>query len=242
MKNLVSKSLIVTVCVILGIIIAIQYKTVNSLVGPDFVPSQKNKELVNEISKSEEEKEALMNELTNLENKIQKYESEVSEESDYVKELSKELSKYKMFAGYSEVEGQGIEIIINNPDAEDSYGYPISIVEDYEYLLDIISYLNVTGSESIAINDLRYTSFTEMLMAGDHLNINNKPIGVPITIKSIGPADDLETALRMNGGIIDLMESYGYKIEINKKENIKIPRYTEIKEFKYAEPISAEEE
>lgn len=241
MKNLVSKSLIVTVCVILGIIIAIQYKTVSNLVGPDFVPSQKNKELVNELSKVQEEKDALMNELTNLENRVQKYESEVSEENDYVEELSKELSKYKMFAGYTEVEGEGIEIIINNPDTEDAYGYPISIVEDYEYLLDIISYLNVTGSEAIAINDLRYTSFSEMLVAGDHLNINNKPIGVPIVIKSIGPSDDLKTALEMNRGIIDLLESYGYKIEINKKENIKIPRYTEIKEFKYANPITEEE-
>ncbi|MGO1369346.1 DUF881 domain-containing protein [Senegalia sp. (in: firmicutes)] len=240
MKNLVSKSLIVTVCVILGIIIAIQYKTVNSLVGPDFVPSQKNKELVNQVSKVEEEKEALMNELTNLENKVQKYESEVSEESDYVKELSKELSKYKMFAGYTEVEGEGVEIIINNPDSDDAYGYPISIVEDYEYLLDTISYLNVTGAEAISINDLRYTSFTEMLMAGDHLNINNKPIGSPIIIKAIGPADDFKAALEMNRGIVDLLQSYGYKVEINKKENVKIPRYTEIKEFKYAEPISEE--
>ncbi|MGO1713438.1 MAG: DUF881 domain-containing protein, partial [Senegalia sp. (in: firmicutes)] len=180
MKNLVSKSLIVTVCVILGIIIAIQYKTVNSLVGPDFVPSQKNKELVNQVSKVEEEKEALMNELTNLENKVQKYESEVSEESDYVKELSKELSKYKMFAGYTEVEGEGVEIIINDPDSDDAYGYPISIVEDYEHILNIISYLNVTGSEAISINNLRYTSFSEMLMTGNHLTVNNKPIGSPI--------------------------------------------------------------
>lgn len=240
MKNLVSKSLIVTVCVILGIIIAIQYKTVNSLVGPDFVPSQKNKELVNQVSKVEEEKEALMNELTNLENKVQKYESEVSEESDYVKELSKELSKYKMFAGYTEVEGEGVEIIINDPDSDDAYGYPISIVEDYEHLLNIISYLNVTGSEAISINNLRYTSFSEMLMTGNHLTVNNKPIGSPIIIKTIGPADDLVTALTIKGGVIDLLESYGYKIEINKKENVKISRYTEIKEFKYAEPISEE--
>ncbi|MGO1652604.1 DUF881 domain-containing protein [Senegalia sp. (in: firmicutes)] len=240
MKNLVSKSLIVTVCVILGIIIAIQYKTVNSLVGPDFVPSQKNKELVNQVSKVEEEKEALMNELTNLENKVQKYESEVSEESDYVKELSKELSKYKMFAGYTEVEGEGVEIIINDPDSDDAYGYPISIVEDYEHILNIISYLNVTGSEAISINNLRYTSFSEMLMTGNHLTVNNKPIGSPIIIKTIGPADDLVTALTIKGGVIDLLESYGYKIEINKKENVKISRYTEIKEFKYAEPISEE--
>lgn len=68
MKNLFSKSLIITVCVILGIIIAIQYKTVNTLVGPNFIPSQKNKELVNELSNVEKEKESLMNELENLEN------------------------------------------------------------------------------------------------------------------------------------------------------------------------------
>ncbi|MBS4535408.1 DUF881 domain-containing protein [Clostridium sp. D2Q-14] len=242
MKNIASKTLIVAVCVLLGIIISIQYKTVNDVVGPDSIPSQKNKELVNELARLEEEKEGLMNELTNLENKIKKYESEASKESDYIKELSEELEKYRMFSGYEEVEGPGVEIVINEPEINDEYAHSSSIVENYDYLLDIISYLNVTGSEAISINDLRYTSYSEMLIAGEHINFNNKPIGAPIKIKAIGPSDDIESALRISGGIINLMESYGFQIEIKKHDKLTIPRYTEIKELKYAKPISDDEE
>lgn len=246
MKSFISKALIISVCIILGIIIAIQYKTVNSIVGQGFIPTQKNKELVEELNKLEGEKETLLNELTSLESKIKKYEDEASEESDYVKELSKDLKKYKMYSGYEEVQGEGIEIIINNPEISDEYdmsqGMPTNISYDYEYLLDIISYLNVSGAEAIAINDLRYTSYSAMLVTGNHLSFNNKPIGAPIIIKAIGKPKALETALRTTNGIIDLMEIYdGYRIEITKHDNITIPRYTEIKEFKYAKPISNEE-
>ncbi|WP_130808195.1 DUF881 domain-containing protein [Senegalia massiliensis] len=238
MKNLFSKSLIITVCVILGIIIAIQYKTVNTLVGPNFIPSQKNKELVNELSNVEKEKESLMNELENLENEIRKYESKIYEESDYVKELSKELDKYKMFTGYKEVEGKGVEIVINNPNSQDSYEYPISIEEDYDLILKIINDLNGTGIEAIAINDLRHTSFSKMIKVGEDLSFNSKPISAPIKIKAIGSLGDIKSVLTLSNGTIDKMESYGFEIEITEYDNIKIPRYFEIREFKYAKPIS----
>lgn len=242
MKNLFSKSLIITVCVILGIIIAIQYKTVNTLVGPNFIPSQKNKELVNELSNLEKEKESLMNELKNLENEIRKHESKISKESDYVKELSKELDKYKMFTGYKEVEGKGVEIVINNPNSQDSYEYPISIEEDYDFILKIINDLNGTGIEAIAINDLRHTLFSKMIKVGEDLSFNSKPISAPIKIKAIGSLGDIQSVLTLSNGTIDKMESYGFEIEITEYDNIKIPRYFEIREFKYSKPVSYKKE
>lgn len=239
MKKIISKTSIAIVCIILGIIVSIQYKTVNEVVGPGYLPNQKNKELAQELNRLQEQKKSLMNELNNLENKVKKYENEASEESDYVKELSKELLKYRMFAGYEAVEGPGIVITIDDPDYDTIYGNNMSqLVENHGLLLDIISYLNVTGAEAISINGLRYTSFSEILVAGNHLNFNNKPIGVPVEIKAIGPAQDLESSLRITGGIIDLMESYDFRIKIVQKDNITIPRYTEIKEFRYAEPVS----
>ncbi|MBS4540083.1 DUF881 domain-containing protein [Clostridium sp. D2Q-11] len=241
MKSWISKGLIIAVCILLGVIIAIQYKTVNSIVGQGFIPTQKNRELVEELTKLESEKETLMNELTNLENKVKKYENEASQESDYVKELSESLLKYKMFAGYKKVEGPGIEIKINNPEYNGEQTEYTTIVDYYSYLLDIISYLNVSGAEAISINDLRYTSFSEMTIAGDNINFNNKAIGVPIVIKAIGPVENFESTLGMSSSPIDLMEWYGFKIEMTKKDNITIPRYTEIKEFKYARPVSSEE-
>lgn len=237
--NTKSKIAILIVSMILGIILAIQFNTVKSIVGPGYLPVQRSKELAVELNNLQKEKENLLNELENLEKKVKQYESSASKENVYIEELSKELQKYRMFAGYERVQGEGIVLNIDDPKREIVYGDETStIVENYDYLLQIISYLNVSGAEAISINGLRYTNYTEFLLAGNHLNINGVPISAPIEIKAIGPPEDMENALRLKGGVLDILK-YGFEMQISltQKKNIIIPRYTKIQEFRYAKPV-----
>ncbi|MTI70759.1 MAG: DUF881 domain-containing protein [Firmicutes bacterium] len=240
MSDFKSKIAIIVVSIILGIILSIQLKTLKKDSLNSHFPLQRNKELAAELNKLQEENNKLVNQANNLEDKIRKYESNVSEESDYINELSKELLKYRMFSGYEKLYGPGIVLSIDDPEGEVIYGEDTSfLVRNYQYLLQIISYLNATEAEAISINGLRYTAYSEFLRVDEHLSINGVSVTPPFEIKAIGDPDKLESALNLKGGIIyKLKNSYDMDIKINRKKSVNIPKYTKKKEFRYAEPAT----
>ena len=148
-----------------------------------------------------------------------------------------------MLGGYKDVKGEGITIQIDNPPLEMQLGDENNImIEHYTFLLEVISLLNAVDAEAISINDQRYTTFTEIVPAGNTLEINGTSFGTPIVIKAIGDSEDMENALSIKGGIVWLMEEgYNLKVKIDKKEEVIIPKYEKVKNFKYGKPLEDSE-
>ncbi|RKD34302.1 DUF881 domain-containing protein [Thermohalobacter berrensis] len=239
MAKLRNNLAIIFVCIILGIILAIQFKTVNKTVGSGVIPTQRAQQLVLELKKLTEERDRLIQELDKVESKLKQYEDEAAKESVYVENLTEELEKYRIFAGYEKVHGPGIIITVEDPPLEVQFGDETSvIVNNYQFLLEIISNLNAAGAEAISINGQRYTNYTEIVQVGTHVNINGVSFNPPFIIKAIGKPEILEAALRIKGGIIWYMENmFNLDVQIKAEDNIEIPRYTKIKEFRYAKPV-----
>ncbi len=239
MNDIKSKVAIVLVCTVLGVILAIQFKTVENNVGSGAIPIQRAQQLAIDYKKIQDDRDRLRNELDNLESKLKQYEKGEAEKDVYLENLYKDIEKYRILAGYEDVQGPGITIEINDPPAEVVYGDDSSvIVDNYEFLLQIISVLNAAEAEAISINDQRYTSFTEIALAANHIEINGVSFGPPFIIKAIGKPDDLENALRIKHGLIWRMENLlNLDIHIKQEQNIVIPKYRKIKEFRYAKPV-----
>ncbi|SDY44268.1 Uncharacterized conserved protein YlxW, UPF0749 family [Proteiniborus ethanoligenes] len=239
MKDIKSNILIILVCIILGVILAIQLKSVENNIGSSTIPTQRAQQLAIDYKKIQDERDRIRNELDNLEAKLKQYEKGEAEKDVYLENLYKDIEKYRVLAGYESVQGPGIVIEINDPPMEVLYGEDSSaIVDNYEFLLQIISVINATEAEAISINEQRYTSFTEIVPAAKHLEINGVSFGPPFVIKAIGKPDDLENALRIKRGIIWRMENLlNLDIHIKQEQNIVIPKYRKIKEFRYAKPL-----
>ncbi len=154
------------VCVILGVILAQQAKTVQRDMLDGLSPRQKSGELVTELQKVRDEKEVLLEQISALEERIKEIESSESKENVLIKTLNEELERYKMFAGLSDVEGQGIVITIDNPPVDMNYAYDTNFVYDYHLLLSLVNELNAAGAEAISINDQRITGRSEIRAAG----------------------------------------------------------------------------
>lgn len=242
MNNKNGQIAITLVCVFLGIVLAIQFKTVSKTVGEGVIPTQKAQQLSIELKKLEEERESLRKELDSMEEKVKQYEKGEAEKSVYVENLYKDLEKYRMIAGYEDVEGPGIVLEINDPPMDVQFGdEESSIVEDYQILLKIISDLNAAQAEAISINDQRYTAYTEIVKAGDHLEVNGVSIAPPIVIKAIGDPEVLESSLTLKGGVIWNMEQYyDYIIQLKQEKSIFIPKLRKIVEFNYVKPVIKE--
>ncbi|AFS78315.1 hypothetical protein DUF881 [Gottschalkia acidurici 9a] len=236
-NNIKNKIAMTTVCIILGIILTIQFKTVDGL-NTNILSTQRSQQIAVEYKKLKNEKEKILKEMELLEKKVSQYEKGEAGKDDFLENLYKDIEKYKMLSGYEDVSGPGVTLQIDEPPAEIQVGdQRNTIVEHYGALLEIISLLNAVEAEAISINDQRYTAFTEIVPAGNLLEINGMSFGTPIVIKVIGDPEDIENALRIKGGIIWLMEEgYNLQIHIKQEKDIFIPKYKKVKEFKNAKP------
>ena len=228
---------IILVSIFLGLILSIQFKTIEGSQAHGALPTQRAQDLANELKKVQADKEAFQNRIEELEEKIEQYELEGVSNDAYAENLYNDAMRYRMLAGYVDLEGPGIILEINDPtnDVNFSQGY-YSIVDELELVLQIISILNAADAEAISINDQRYTSFTEIVRAGEHIEINGVSNNSPITIKAIGNPDILESALAIKRGIVWQLRNYNYIVNLSTEENVNIPRYKNVEEFNYSTP------
>src|SRR5699024_638723 len=131
-----------------------------------------------------------------------------------------DILKYRMLAGYMDLEGEGIVLEIDEPTEDIQYGEEYSIVDELDLVLQVISILNAAEAEAISINDQRYTTYSEIIRVGNHIEINGVSTNTPLVIKAIGNPDTLESALMIKGGIIWEIRRYDYVVHINQDKNI----------------------
>ena len=100
MKKKNGQLAITLVSLFLGIILAIQFKTVNKTVGEGVLPTQRAQQLAIELKKAQEERDAALKALDEAENKIKRYEKGEIDNNAYAENLYKDLEKYRILAGY----------------------------------------------------------------------------------------------------------------------------------------------
>lgn len=223
--------------VFLGIILSIQFKTINKSVGDGILPTQRAQQLAVELKRVQAERDAQASRIGELESKIEQYEKGEVDSDVYAENLYKDTIKYRMLAGYVDLEGPGIVLEINDPPVDIQYGDYYNIVDDLDLILQIVSILNAAEAEAISINDQRYTAYTEIVRAGNVIEINGVSTNSPIVIKAIGNPSTLESALAIKRGIIWTLRSYDYLVHLSQDKNIVIPKYRKTKDFIYSEPV-----
>lgn len=228
---------ITIVSIFLGIILSLQFKTVTKTVGEGILPTQRAQQLALELKKVQEERDAALNALNEAESKIAKYERGEADNNIYVENLYNDLEKYRILSGYVDLEGPGVILEIQDPPIDVQYGIEYSIADDIDLILQTISVLNAAQAEAISINDQRYTAYTEIVRAGDHIEVNGVSINSPIVIKAIGDPETLESALSIKRGIVWTFRYYDYTVNLIKDDNIRIPKYRKLVEFVYSQPV-----
>ncbi|HHW70949.1 MAG TPA: DUF881 domain-containing protein [Clostridiales bacterium] len=220
------------VCMILGLMLATQFKNVQKVGGN--VSMQRTQELTGEVQRLKEENEKMKSQIQDYDQKIWEYENAAKGEGKLSQAIYDELDRMRMLAGVVDLEGPGVIVTVNtfltNPQ-----GQLISNV-NYEDLLKLINELNAAGAEAIAINDERLIATTEIRNAGDYIVINTNRHSVPFEIKAIGNPDTLEAALKLLGGVADEL-SQVLDIKIKREDKIHIPKYEGTIEFNYAKPV-----
>lgn len=232
MKNYKFQLALAVVCIVLGLMISIQFKTVKTGVGP--VSENRARELASQLKKVREERDTLLALKNDYEKKIRNYEDQAATGSVSAKILKDELDNARIIAGLVDVQGPGITIVLDDLKFAETYNFPLI---SHDKMLLLVNELNAAGAEAISINDQRIVSTTEIRQAGAHININTVEFAPPFVFKAIGDPRTLEGAIMMRSGIIEDIQNSDIDVTVTEEQNLVVPRYNGVLEKKYAKVV-----
>ena len=216
------------VCVILGIMLAVQFRTTRDSRAP--LQYQRAEDLTQQLKKSEQER----NELKKLVRDLRQTAGQAA--------TAKELETLKLGAGLLALQGKGVIVTV-----DDTKSAPLSGVKNPnlyltkdEDLLKVINELRAAGSEAISVNNQRLIASSEIRSAGAFISINNANLATPFEIKAIGDPATLENSLKMRGGVIETLQFWGIRVTVEKKDNLLIPAFKGSLRFIHATPVPDE--
>lgn len=215
---------IALVCVVLGFMLAVQFRTAQDIRSS--IPFQRIEDLSQRLSQTEKERDTLLKQIYELR-------QTTSSES-----ATKESENIRMGAGVVAVEGTGLVVTIDDSKRLSKPGENpnLYLIHD-EDMLKVINELWAAGAEAISINGQRLIATSEIRCAGPTLSVNNTRYSPPYEILVIGEPQTLENSLKMRGGVIETLQFWGIQVSVKKQDVVQVPAYKGTFRFEYAKPI-----
>jgi len=215
---------IALVCVVLGIMLAVQFRTTQDIRAS--IPFQRVEDLSQRLNQTEKERDALLKEVHQLRQASEK------------ETVSREIENLKMGAGVVAMQGTGITVTIDDSKRPTKPGENpnLYLIHDDD-ILKVINELWAAGAEAVSINEQRLIASSEIRCAGPTLSVNNTRYSPPYDIRAIGDPQTLETALKMRGGVVETLQFWGIQVAVKKQETVTIPAYKGTFRFEFASPV-----
>lgn len=214
--NTSSKIAFGTVIVLLGILVGVQIRGPYQMSG---YGSLFNRELISKINKERIEIHDLEKQHRKMNREIENIGKIASFNNEGIAQYKTQIRKLEQVMGYSDVSGPGIWIRV---DGYEDYNIAY-LAEEKNLLILLINELKGNSAEAISINGQRITPFSEIVLAGSHININFKAIVQPYEIKVIGDGKHLMEYMDEKSPIVDIMRrAYGLKVDLRYEENLVI--------------------
>lgn len=205
------------VCMLLGIMLSLQYKSVNQHQSIASLENKRLEELKEEVIKLQNQKSELQERYLKLEEENQTFARVKAGDSEAVQQLKNNLLKARVFAGLETVKGAGIIVTLDDGEFSNVYD---------DDILDVVNELRASGAQAISVNDERIVAMTEIRGAGDYIMINDKQFKAPFIIKAIADPDNLERSLMMIDGIVEGLKEF-VKVNIKKSDEIVIYKFVD---------------
>lgn len=219
-------------CFALTLVMTMQFKIVNETDITE-IENMRETELRSELANWKAKYEETEAKYQETSERINEYKQTKQSNEETEKLVNSELDQVNKTLGKTNVEGEGIEIILREKENDEF----AKIKSDN--LLIIVNSLKSAGAEAIAINEERIINMSDIVTINNNYNgfikVNGQRILAPYVIKAIGNQNYLESALLGNGGCVDELQKLGYDVSIEKINKIKINKYNDEIKTKYME-------
>jgi uncharacterized protein YlxW (UPF0749 family) len=230
MKNNESTIFVFIASIIVGLLIAMNIGFEGK---SNFLDVKQYDEAYNERNKLYADINNLKNQYYTTYSKLQKYDHGDEKKYEVLGEIQKEISYNSLLMGTSDVEGQGVKIILE--DGESNFGEYLNssqLIHDLD-IVQVINDLKNAGAEAISVNGERIIYDNYGLCAGSNIDLNGIKIVPPFYITAIGNQDVLYNYLTLEQTHIKTLKLREVKVSIVKEDNIKILAYTGKLNYKY---------
>ena len=202
-----------------------QFKTVEQT-DITAIETKRETELRTELASWKTKYDEIQLKLGETQAKINEYKSELSNASNASNVAKQEVKDYEKYLGYTDLEGQGIVITLQDNDLKN--------IESFD-LLSLVNELKLAGAEAISINDERIVSISDITMINNRIIlVNTRRISGPYIVKAIGDKKYLESAITIKGGFVDEMKANEKTISYELQDNLLVPRFNGNISFDYA--------
>lgn len=221
-------------CFVLTFVMMMQFKIVNQT-DITAIENMRETELRTELANWKAKYEETEVKYQETKSKIEEYKQTKQSNEETEKLVNTELEQVNMTLGNTDVEGEGIEVILRETGNEE-----ISKI-NADDLLVIVNALKLAGAEAISINDERIINMSDIVNINTinsydlFIKVNGQRILAPYIIKAIGNQTYLESALLGNGGYVDELKKIGHDVSIEKFAKVKITKYNDEIKTKYME-------
>jgi uncharacterized protein YlxW (UPF0749 family) len=186
-----------------------------------------------------------------LREKTLTYQTQMAAGVGQARTLQKDMLTLQMQAGLMPVHGPGLVITLHDftgmiPDEmRDKLGpdwQQLGLIHDQD-LAAILNELKAAGAEALAIAGVdghpqRVILNSAPRCAGPIIRVNEASLSGPFTIWAIGEPKSLESALKLQGGIVQSLQLDRLgMIQIKQQPDIKLPGYSGSFNFRYAKPV-----
>ena len=216
---------IALVCVLLGFMIAVQFKTTSRRDAS--VSMQRVEDLAARLAETEKERDELKDEVVALK----------ASGGDTAGD-----DTLRMRAGLTPLTGPGVIVRLDDSTVKAKTGENpnLYLIHDDD-LLKVINELRAAGAEAISVNGQRLIGTSEIRCAGPTLSVNNVRSAPPFEVRAIGDVDSLEQALKMRGGVAETLKVWGIQLEIQQAADVYIPPYKGNLHYTYAQETEEQE-
>lgn len=229
-KKNIKQKLVISSAFIVGIIISLYIKTLDS--SKVYITLEERNNIQNNIEITNKELIKLKQYKKELEKELNQYKGTLKDNKISINDLMKDKIKYfKDEIGYTDRKGEGIEIIIKDSENELKEGQNPNdlIVHDID-ILRIINDLKLSGAKAISINGERIISSSQIKCSGATITVNETTYGQPFIIKAIGDIKSLMSYMNSPDSYTTLLkDGYGIYINIEQKSDIVVNKYEKYK-------------
>jgi len=169
------------------------------------------------------EADALRDEISTLKLQLLQLQSSQAADSASAATTDAQLRSLRVLAGTVAVNGPGLTVKIDDPEA--------SLF--YDTMIDVVAELRDAGAEALALNGRRIGAGSAFGERDDKITLDGISLDAPYTVVAIGPAATLEGGLKIPGGALDVLSSLrGVAVDLQRVAKLEVPALTNPPRFR----------
>lgn len=221
-----------------GLLLSIGWQTAAQ--GKAGATGSQSSQFLLSVQRLEAEQQILKETLAALRQELAQRQQAITSQSERLQVLEIELARQQLLASLTPVQGPGVIVTLDDSAAQVPPGADANLYLIHEYdLRDVVNLLWIAGSEAIAINSERLTSFSSIYCVGSTVVVNDTRLSPPYLIQAIGNPRVQQDYLRNPSHLKELKERqrlYGVGFEVRDVANLTLPAYSGSFFIRHARP------